>query len=387
MDYPDVAAAFALVKSARMEQVRSIRVLLRPGRYILRDAIHIQAPSAVHVEVETMEMPESFHPAVEAPAETTTEPARRRKSSKSLRNILACRNIEVEEPEEEPAPEFVEPMSSILPSAKRAKLVLRTRRHNEPIVRVRQGMCTLRNLELCHISHGIGKLGIGKKQRRRLLVHTFWSLTSLFNFLEPKDIWNGNAAVQIQPPVGPDDQPMLVVPAPTAILERVEITSASGRGIVNIDGGRVTIKNCYVHDCAATGIYVGGPGSRAQIERTDVVRNGNGNTQHRRGIARGHSGIYLEQGHAQINDCNISLNSLTGISAVSPENAILDLERSDLVSNGSVQLEMPHAGTPAHTRSSTTDNNLSPTGNPRSRSGLVGEDGGNWEVTTKCAKN
>ena len=140
-----------------MEQVRSIRVLLRPGRYILREAIHVQAPSGVRVEVETMDMPDSFHPEVEPTTEITNEPAKRRKSSKSLRNILACRNVEVEEPEEEPAPEFVEPMSSILPSAKRAKLVLRTRRHNEPIVRVRQGTCTLRNLELCHISHGIGK--------------------------------------------------------------------------------------------------------------------------------------------------------------------------------------------------------------------------------------
>ena len=115
---------------------------------------------------------------------------------------------------------------------------------------------------------------------------------------------------------------MMVLPAPTAILDGVDISSASGRGefciryppqkkqimdlysiikntsrsfvqtgIVNIDGGHVAITRCYVHDCAATGIYVGGPGSRAKIEETDVVRNGNGNTQHRRGIARGHSGV------------------------------------------------------------------------------------------------
>ncbi len=180
--------------------------------------------------------------------------------------------------------------------------------------------------------------------------------------------------MQLQPPVGPDDQPLMVLPAPTATLDRVEITSASGRGIVNIDGGLVNIISCYVHDCAATGIYVGGPGSRANIERTDVIRNGSGNTQHRRGIARGHSGIYLEQGHASIVDCNVSQNSLTGISAVSPENAVLILQESDLVGNGTFQLEMPAAGTLAQMNSSTVNNNLATSGCARPRSGLIVDD-------------
>ena len=180
--------------------------------------------------------------------------------------------------------------------------------------------------------------------------------------------------MQLQPPLGPDDQPLLTNSAPTATLDRVEIVSASGRGIVNIDGGLINVSSCYVHDCAATGIYVGGPGSRANIVRSDIVRNGNGNSQHRRGIARGHSGIYLEQGHASIVDCNVSRNSLTGISAVSPENAVLNLEESDLVSNGTYQLEMPAVGTVAHRNSNTSDNNLATTGLARSRSGLVVED-------------
>ena len=188
--------------------------------------------------------------------------------------------------------------------------------------------------------------------------------------VENADIWNGNSAVQIQPPSGPDDQPMMVVPAPTAILEGVGLSSHSGRGIVNIDGGHVIIRRCFVHDCAATGIYVGGPGSRAQIEETDVVRNGNGNTHHRRGIARGHSGIYLEQGHAHIRNCNVSNNSLTGISAVSQENAFLNLEESDLISNGTFQLEMPGMGTNSFRRSSVENNIMSTTGLARTRSGL-----------------
>mmetsp|Transcript_26885 Transcript_26885/g.64135 ORF Transcript_26885/g.64135 Transcript_26885/m.64135 type:complete len:672 (-) Transcript_26885:135-2150(-) len=226
---------------------------------------------------------------------------------------------------------------------RQATLVLRTRRHNAPLIRVRQGSIAIRNIVLAHASHGT-------------------------------DIWNGNAAVQIQPPMGPGDQPLAIHPAPTATLDRVDVTSASGRGIVNIDGGHVTMNRCYVHDCAATGIYVGGPGSKATIERTDVVRNGNGNTQHRRGVARGHSGIYLEQGNLKCRNSNISQNALTGISAVSPENAILNLEQSDLMSNGTHQLELPGPGTPAHRRSVNVNNNFSSTGLARSRSGLVSDE-------------
>jgi hypothetical protein len=158
VDYSTVDAAFLVVRSPRAEQAHSIRVLLRPGRYILREAITVQAPCRVRVVMETMEMPDSFHPILETPTEV--EPARKRKSSPSFRNLLACRTVDVEEPEEE-APEFLEPVatssSGLVPSIKRASLVLRTRRHNEPILRVRQGCCTLRNLELRHISHGIGK--------------------------------------------------------------------------------------------------------------------------------------------------------------------------------------------------------------------------------------
>ena len=123
-------------------------------------------------------------------------------------------------------------------------------------------------------------------------------------------------------------------------LKSIEVLSHSGRGIVNIDGGFSSIRNCYVHDCAATGIYVGGPGTQAVLERTDVVRNGHG-TCNSRGIGRGHSGVYLEQGTAVIRDCNISRNSLTGISAVSLNNTSLKLEQSDLIANGAGQLEMP----------------------------------------------
>ena len=89
--------------------------------------------------------------------------------------------------------------------------------------------------------------------------------------------------------MGPSDDP-IDLPVPMVTLDRVDVTSSSGRGVVNIDGGYVKISRSYIHDCAATGIYVGGSGSRATIEQSDVIYNGKGNTRNRRGIAAGHSG-------------------------------------------------------------------------------------------------
>lgn len=135
--------------------------MLRPGTYYLREAINIQAPSDVHVEIETMELPTSSCPVITSPFEP--EPAIRRRSSPSLRHILACRTVDVEDGEHEEVapPDFPESAIRLNQTAgvpKKATLVLRTRRHNEPLFRVRQGRCSFRNLELRHISHGTGKI-------------------------------------------------------------------------------------------------------------------------------------------------------------------------------------------------------------------------------------
>ena len=81
----------------------------------------------------------------------------------------------------------------------------------------------------------------------------------------------------------------------------------------------------------------------------------------------------MEQGRVSIIDCNISRNSLTGISAISPDNALLSLQESDLVSNGTIQLELPAIGTESHRNSVTANNNLAFSGMGRSRSGLIVE--------------
>lgn len=187
------------------------------------------------------------------------------------------------------------------------------------------------------------------------------------------DIWDGNAAVQIQPRMENERPVQVVLPnkPPTAIIDRSDVMSLSGRGVVAIDGGYTTIRRSHIHNCAATGIYVGGPGSMATVETSDIIFNGNGNERHRRGVARGHSGVYLEQGVAIMTDCNISNNALTGISAVSRDNAILTITDSDLMGNGSLQMEMPPNGTESRRKSVCRDNTLSTLGCGRYRSGLV----------------
>ena len=230
---------------------------------------------------------------------------------------------------------------------RRAVLVLKTKKANEPIVRVRQGTLRLRDVAVVHNATGT-------------------------------DIWNGNAAVQVQPPFDeagefPVETAPPNVPA-TAYVDSCDITSLSGRGLVTIDGGQATITNSHVHHCAATGIYIGGPTSEATIRATDVVRNGYGNQNRsvrRGGISRGHSGVYLEQGTANLRDCNVSHNALTGISAVSADNAVLDVRNTDLVSNEAEQLEVPPDGSRSYRRSISRDNRIVQDGLARARSGLV----------------
>lgn len=166
VDFPTVAAAFSLVRGPGAEQTHGIRVLLRPGRYVLQEAITIQAPASVRVEVATMQMPLSFVPIDQTTSYVVESETIRKHKSSGRRSLLSCQTMTAVDQEDEYAGlvETFEP--SMLDSHRgplmtlghqRATLVLRTRRHNEPIIRVRQGSATLRNLGLRHVSHGLGK--------------------------------------------------------------------------------------------------------------------------------------------------------------------------------------------------------------------------------------
>lgn len=222
-----------------------------------------------------------------------------------------------------------------------AIISLKTKQNDVPVFQIRQGQMRLSSITLVHNARGT-------------------------------DIWNGQSAVQVQPRITRRESPLPLEEGnnpPTAFIEKCKITSVSGRGVVVIDGGGAVIRGSYIRDCAGTGIYVGSAGSHVLIEGSDVVQNGFGN-QHRtkNAIQRGHSGIYIEQGVAIMRDCNVSNNCLTGISAVSANNAILTLTDSDVVANGTLQIELPEQGSRARRRSSLVS--VSVDGEPRSRSGL-----------------
>lgn len=97
----------------------------------------------------------------------------------------------------------------------------KTRRRNEPLIRVFRGQLVLDRIKLKHESPGI-------------------------------DIWSGNAAIQVQPASESSTLPFLIptIPEASAVLTRVDIRSYSGRGVVAVEGGHVYMDNCHIHHCA-----------------------------------------------------------------------------------------------------------------------------------------
>lgn len=171
----------------------------------------------------------------------------------------------------------------------KALLVMKTRKRNTPIIRVMRGNLNLKRVTLDHSCLG-----------------------TEFLF--------GNAAIHIQP----KDRHSLL---PAAFLDQVEITSYSGQGIMNYLGGNTTVKNCYIHDCAATGLFVQSPHCDLLVQRTDIMANN-------------HAGMHLEfGGTASVIDCSIVGNTSIGVSVSS---SVLLLESSDVVANGyQLETEMP----------------------------------------------
>lgn len=371
VDYPDLESALRLAaprpsrRPQQNRQVRSVRVLLRPGSYHLTEGIHVHSPPGVSVSVESIRLPSAVRwYRSNAPTPPQREALERalpqRTSSRTLFQMLRCAsrldfsgNGAAEEPtencsESDDASNSVwnldedspYEMVAVVPPT-RAMVSLRSRRMNEPMFRVRQGKVLLKNLDLDHSCYGT-------------------------------DIWNGCAAIQVQPPPSEEEEPEPLSPLlrPRASINGCRIKSRSGRGVVNIDGGHVDVDSCFIAGCAATGLYVGGPGSSAYVERTDVFKNGRGNPR-RRGIARGHSGVYLEQGKATLHNCMVAGNTLTGISSVSHEKAFLTLTDSTVAQNGTNQMELPPLGTPARNQSVIDNNQLDRDAHLVSRSGLM----------------
>jgi hypothetical protein len=384
LDYPSLKDAVHATGSYSKRQKRfefsnNVRILMNPGIHILDDYIRVHTYGESTFAIETYQPP-SFHKyryvetrpsfsGIGVGANTGTgngngsdaytednnnhTPSRRRFNSRgNFRNIFTCRsasgasNATVED--YDGSAQLIQSFSESSSSSSiidKATIVIKTRNQNAPVFHVTQGTLKVSNVVLVHDCAGI-------------------------------DIWNGNTVIQVQPRFY-DNRPIMPRPCdrmPTAIIENTTLSSFSGRGIVAIDGGLATIRKCRILNCAATGIYVGGPGSAATVEDSDVIHNGNGNQRNRRGIARGHSGVYLEQGVASLTNCNISNNSLTGISAISQANCTLVVKGSDLIGNGTVQLEMPPDGSISRQRSVSENNTISGNGEGRPRSGLELED-------------
>ena len=201
MDYFSIHTALSEVTGnakADSSKPRAIRVLLRPGYYILRKAITIDESNtdcdenfninnSVSVAIETMVYSPGNHgdhgnrfTLPHPPSDQTKQKIRN-----SIRNLFRCRTVDVEREDEDgfahqdslnehidnqslPSEEIHENANngaynhkrmnrnnSI--SVKRATLVLATRHHNEPLLRVRQGSITMRNIDLKHVSFGNGK--------------------------------------------------------------------------------------------------------------------------------------------------------------------------------------------------------------------------------------
>jgi hypothetical protein len=275
-DYPTIHKALAVVSNGSKKKPRqcgSVRILVRPGRYPMREAVTVHATRrTARIAVEAMRLPEAcIH-----------DDASRDYSYGGAEDRLVT-------------------------------LASHTSLRNEPLFRVIRGKLILKGLYLEHVSMGI-------------------------------DIWSGNAAIQVQS----DDGEMTEAPLPSTVakaavdLESVEVVSYSGRGIVVLGGAHVHIKDSYIHDCAATGVYVGGSGSRVVLEAVDVTENGMGNLRVG-GIVRGHSGVYIDQGVVSITDCNVSLNSSSGIAVISPDQTELTLKKTDILTNGNTPVDI-HAG-------------------------------------------
>ena len=158
------------------------------------------------------------------------------------------------------------------------------------------------------------------------------SHVQLLHSTDGSDIWGGNCAVMVE---GRKSR---------LNLNSCCIQSDSGRGVVAVEGSFVEVRNSVIHDCAATGLYLGDVDSIANVSGCNVIRNGGGSRreiQRNDGILEdstervpaGHSGMYVEAGRAFVENSLVAGNSLTGLSIVRGGGVIIS--GCDVTENGS----------------------------------------------------
>jgi hypothetical protein len=166
--------------------------------------------------------------------------------------------------------------------------------------------------------------------RDRGLFHLEVKHISLYHYAKGNNIWVGNTVVRV------DGSNTLLT------LRSCSLQSDSGRGVVATRGGRLWMNDSTVHDCAATGIYVGDRRTSSLIQRCDIIRCGFGTRPQEIGtndmklvplIPPGHSGIYVEGTiGVVIDDSLLAGNCLTGVSVV--RSGVTALRNCHIIENG-----------------------------------------------------
>jgi hypothetical protein len=166
-------------------------------------------------------------------------------------------------------------------------------------------------------------------------VHVMLSHVQLFHSTDGADIWSGNCAVMVE-----GRQTRLD-------LTSCSLQSDSGRGIVAVDGATLHLQGSVIHDCAATGLYLGDSDSVASVKCCNIVRNGEGSRRLEPNsfddddadddaserVPAGHSGMYIEAGIALVENSLVARNSLTGLSVV--RGGFVRITGCDVTENGS----------------------------------------------------
>lgn len=142
----------------------------------------------------------------------------------------------------------------------------------------------------------------------------------LLHYSEGTDLWHGNCAVYCHGDMT------------HTYLEGCSIQSDSGRGVVISNGAGVNVARSAIHDCAATGLYLGDEGSCLDLTTSNILRNGfgrrrpvpdNSNPPRAPTIQAGHSGLYVEASDCTIRNSFVAQNCLTGLSVVRDGNVHL----------------------------------------------------------------